>query len=145
MTSPTSPVLTDEQIEAIFQSVANDDPEVHIRFARAIERNVLSDKAFAALQTYLQANHPNVNKGGGIAQWALASLAAAREALAVPEGWKLVPIDPTVEMVMAAVRCAEGDAVYKVMSAGGLNTLEAEHEELWAAFLAATPSPQGTT
>lgn len=29
--------LTDERIEEIFQSVANDDPEVHIRFARAIE------------------------------------------------------------------------------------------------------------
>ena len=33
MTTP----LTDERIQEIFDSVANDDPDVHIRFARAIE------------------------------------------------------------------------------------------------------------
>lgn len=59
--------------------------------------------------------------------------------LASPQGWKLVPIEPTKEMIRAAVEANEGPAVYKVMSAGGLSTLEAEVLEGWAAMLAAAP------
>ena len=33
-------MLTDAEIEDVFQSNASDDPDMHIRFARAIERTV---------------------------------------------------------------------------------------------------------
>jgi hypothetical protein len=59
-----------------------------------------------------------------------------------PPGWKLVPIEPTPEMLRAAVKMREGPAVYKVMSDDGLRTLEAEAADDYSAMLAATPLVQ---
>jgi len=38
-------MLTEEQIETLFDRVSNDDPQVHIRFARAIESAVRAEYA----------------------------------------------------------------------------------------------------
>ena len=37
--------MTNSEINEIFQSVANDDPEVHLRFARAIREAVIAECA----------------------------------------------------------------------------------------------------
>ena len=70
--------MTDEQIEEIFQSVADAGDQVHIRFARAIES-------------------------------ALSAVAQTQAVGAVPEGWKLVPIEPTPEMARAGIAVARMD------------------------------------
>jgi hypothetical protein len=62
-----------------------------------------------------------------------------------PPGWKLVPLEPTPEMLRAAVKMREGPAVYKVMSDGGLRTLEQEAADDYSAMLAATPLVQPPT
>ena len=67
--------------------------------------------------------------------------ATPASAPAVPQGWKLVPVEPTEEMVTAGNKSRfyreDGDiAVYSVLSARTYNTKQA-----WAAMLAATPSP----
>ena len=42
--------LTDERIQEIFDSIANDDPDVHIRFARAIEAEAIAAQKVVAWQ-----------------------------------------------------------------------------------------------
>lgn len=67
----------------------------------------------------------------------MAKLEAAekeRDALSAPEGWKLVPIDPTPEMVKA---CASAARAY--MQEYGVNSPQV----MWAAMLAAAPKPEG--
>lgn len=56
------------------------------------------------------------------------------EAAEPVSGWKLVPVEPTLEMLVAAGR--EDDAAF----AGG-STHGARPEDLWAAMLDAAPSP----
>jgi len=41
-------MLTEEQIETLFDRVSNDDPQVHIRFARAIESAVRAELVAAS-------------------------------------------------------------------------------------------------
>jgi hypothetical protein len=57
----------------------------------------------------------------------------------VAQGWKLVPIDPTPDMLASAVRCREGSAVYKIISEAGLRVLEDEARADYEAALSAAP------
>ena len=70
---------------------------------------------------------------------------AAVSAPPVPEGYKPVPIEPTPEMKAAAVRFANGDAVYKNVKAEALKIEEDIYGEVYEAMLAAAPSPQEKT
>lgn len=56
---------------------------------------------------------------------------------AVPEGYVLVPVEPTTAMKCRAVEAWEGPAVYKSMFARGLADLEDKAADCWAAMLAA--------
>ena len=71
----------------------------------------------------------------------LTAALAAASAPGVPAGWRLAPVEPTPDMLRAAVKSREGPAVYKVLSAGGLETLESEARDEWAAMLSASPPP----
>lgn len=57
-------------------------------------------------------------------------------------GWKLVPIEPTKEMCIAAVKFANGNAVYKNVAPAALEIEEGIYGETYAAMLAASPSPR---
>lgn len=73
--------------------------------------------------------------------FAILAAQAQTEPVAVPHGWKLVPVDPTPEMCMAAVVYANGNAVYKNVAAEALKIEEAIYGEVWAAMLAVAPQP----
>ena len=57
---------------------------------------------------------------------------------AVPEGWKLVPVHPTVEMLDAA---DEGDRAYTLRNFGAGPVVMQGPEDHYAAMLAASPAP----
>ena len=57
----------------------------------------------------------------------------------VPQGYKLVPVEPTKEMCKAAVIYANGNAVYKNVPAAALEIEEGIYGEAYAAMLAAAP------
>lgn len=59
----------------------------------------------------------------------------------VPEGWRLVPVEPTEAMNRAAVIYANGNAVYKNVAAEALKIEESIYGEVWSAMLAAAPQP----
>lgn len=110
--------LSEDRVEAIYREQLHlivPLTNLYHRFARAIE---------AELQSQL--NQPVLsgsqdNQGGE-------AVVSAR--------WKLVPIEPTKEMLMAAVKCRHGDATYKVTPA----TIEEEDAaDDYAAILAAVP------
>ncbi len=63
---------------------------------------------------------------------------------AVPDGWRLVPIEPTEGMCAAAVKYANGSAVYKNVAAAALKIEEAIYGEAYAAMLAAAPVSPNT-
>ena len=65
-------------------------------------------------------------------------------ALSAPPGYVLVPVEPTPEMLMAAVRSREGPAVYNVTSAKGLSVLESDAEDDYRAMIAAAPKEPTT-
>lgn len=54
---------------------------------------------------------------------------ALRAALSAPPGWQLVPVEPTQEMVRA----------------GWIDKEDTNPDDIWAAMLAAAPSPQEQT
>jgi hypothetical protein len=56
--------------------------------------------------------------------------------------WRLVPIEPTKEMCIAAVKFANGNAVYKNVAPAALEIEEGIYGETYAAMLAASPSPR---
>jgi hypothetical protein len=74
---------------------------------------------------------------------------SARAALAAPPlmepappvGWKLVPLEPTREMAIAAVKCRYGAATYKNVSDLGTSSCECEAGDDYRAMLAASPVP----
>lgn len=70
---------------------------------------------------------------------------AVTSAPAVPPGWQLVPMEPTPEMCAAAVRFANGDAVYKNVVADALKIEEGIYGEVYAAMVAAAPSAPATS
>lgn len=62
----------------------------------------------------------------------------AQPAPVVPEGWKLVPVEPTEEMLAAA---HEGDRQYTLRNFGDVMTVMQGPYDHWVAMLAATPTP----
>ena len=70
----------------------------------------------------------------------LHALAAAQPPAAMP-GWQWVPVEPTQAMCAAAVKFANGNAVYKNVAAEALKIEEAIYGEAYAAMLAAAPQP----
>ena len=72
---------------------------------------------------------------------ALSGVQALSAAPAVPAGWKLVPVEPTRSMMAAAVIFANGNAVYKNVSATALEIEERIYGEAYSAMLAASPTP----
>ena len=56
--------------------------------------------------------------------------------------WRLVPIEPTKEMCIAAVKFVNGNAVYKNVAPAALEIEEGIYGETYAAMLAASPSPR---
>jgi hypothetical protein len=62
--------------------------------------------------------------------------ARSAEPVKPPEGWKLVPVEPTREMLEAAVKCRYGQATYKVSMA---SVEEAEAADDYRAMLDAAP------
>jgi len=69
-----------------------------------------------------------VERAHGISEYAL----AARQQAQAPEGWKLVPVEPTLEMLTAA-----GLADDKAFVDGSAHGATAE--DIWAAMLSAAP------
>ena len=63
---------------------------------------------------------------------------AARRAQVVPQGWRLVPIDPTPEMIDAADAV---DGEYSRRAFGGAIHMPQSGEDHWHAMLAAAPQP----
>lgn len=55
-------------------------------------------------------------------------------------GWQAVPVEPTKEMKVAAVKFANGPAVYKAVAAAALEIEEGIYGEAYEAMLAAAPS-----
>lgn len=58
-----------------------------------------------------------------------------------PDGWHLVPIEPTQAMLVAGVTEQHGRAVYRAVAAQGCSTYEGEQYLNYAAMLAAAPTP----
>jgi hypothetical protein len=56
------------------------------------------------------------------------------------QGWKLVPVEPTPEMMKAAVIYANGNAVYKNVAAAVLEIEECIYGEVYASMLNAAPT-----
>jgi hypothetical protein len=76
-----------------------------------------------------------------------AEIRAALASLKAPaaEGWVLVPVEATREMCVAAVKFANGDAVYKNVAAGALEIEEGIYGEVYEAMLAAAHPPKEKT
>ena len=58
-----------------------------------------------------------------------------------PAQWRMVPMEATQEMCAAAVRFANGSAVYKNVAAEALKIEESIYAEVYEAMLAASPEP----
>lgn len=70
---------------------------------------------------------------------------AAIEAQGVPDGWQLVPKEPTDEMLKEAVMERHGSATYRAVDRKGCEALEEEAKSDWAVMLAsAPPAPQAS-
>jgi len=69
-----------------------------------------------------------------------AAITAIKQTYLAPEGWQLVPVEPTKEMCAAAVKFANGDAVYKNVAAAALEIEEGIYGEAYSAMLAAAPN-----
>lgn len=102
-----------------------------------------TDAVRAALAELVAATNPDgeTSVADWRKAWAAARAALSEPAPSVPDGWQLVPKEPTLEMLRAAVQVKEGPAVYKVMSFAGLAVLEEDIKDEYTAALAAAPSP----
>lgn len=60
----------------------------------------------------------------------------AATAQAVPDGWQVVPVEPTDEMIHAA---NEGDRAYTLRNFGTIPTVQQGPYDHWCAMLAAAP------
>jgi hypothetical protein len=80
-----------------------------------------------------------------LALQAFVALSTAQQegAAAEPDGWKLVPVEPTEEMCRAAVVFANGSAVYKAVAAEALKIEESIYAEVYEAMLSAAPTQEG--
>lgn len=76
----------------------------------------------------------------GVYEVFTASQVQAMLAAGLAPGWRAVPVEPTKEMKVAAVKFANGDDVYKNVGAGVLQIEEEIYGEAYEAMLAAVPS-----
>lgn len=60
-------------------------------------------------------------------------------------GWQFVPIEPTKQMMVAAVISNNGNAVYKNVAADALEIEEQIYAEVYSAMLAKSPNPPVAT
>ena len=67
---------------------------------------------------------------------------AAPTAPVVQPGWQWVPVEPTPQMLKAAVVSINGNAVYKSVAIEALRIEEAMYGGVYEAMLAAAPQPQ---
>ena len=58
----------------------------------------------------------------------------------VPEGWKLVPVEPTLEMSLAGV-AAQAEKLKRYALGGSLHPIDHDMPDAYRAMLAAAPSP----
>lgn len=104
-----------------------------------------TDTVRAALAGLVAATNPDGETS--VADWrkawdaARAALSEPVPSVVAPDGWQLVPKEPTPEMLRAVVKLKEGPAVYKVMSFAGLAVLEEDAKDEYAAALAAATPP----
>lgn len=68
---------------------------------------------------------------------AFAELTIQHDVVAVPYGWKLVPVNPTKEMIDAA---ADGDRAYTLRNFGAGTVVMQGPEDHYTAMLAASPA-----
>ena len=61
----------------------------------------------------------------------------------VPEGWELVPVEPTPEMILAGID-AQAEKLKRYALGGSLHPIGHGMPDAYSAMLAATPSPDGT-
>lgn len=70
------------------------------------------------------------------------SRAQAAPAVGVPDGYVLVPVEPTEEMLKSAVMERHGTATYRAVSKKGCKAMEEEAKADWAAMLASAQPQQ---
>ena len=131
-----------------------------LRMAEELEGDALpgwSSRSAAAEELRLHAENETLRAGYDAARLEISSLqtqleavgaggvgplvGAAVQQVTAPDGWQLVPAEPTKEMKAAAVKFANGNAVYKNVSAGVLEIEEGIYGEAYEAMLAAAPQP----
>lgn len=91
-------------------------------------------RAMLATATGLPAQAARTWRGGNMT---VADLVMGR----VPPGWQAVLVEPTKEMKVAAVKFANGPAVYKAVATAALEIEEEICAEAYEAMLAAAPQP----
>ena len=93
-------------------------------------------------QTMRTARNPNITARECIelANWLAANTTPpAAQPSTVPEGWKLVPVNPTPEMLAAA---DQGNREYTLRNFGDIQTVMQGPEDHYAAMLNAAPAAQ---
>jgi hypothetical protein len=74
--------------------------------------------------------------GRTLEQWLANTMARAALAAAEPQGWKLVPVEPTIPM------CLAGEEAIRNIPRTGVVPVETEQsQECWAAMVKAAPLP----
>ena len=136
-------ILTDDERRQAIQSIVLTSPGTADQIARAIETAVLAKLAQQEPFGYFRAEPFGWTDCAESDEDAVplyphpAPQQADRQR--VPDGWKLVPVEPTQEMCKAAVIYANGNAVYKNVAAAALEIEEGIYGEAYTAMLAAAP------
>ena len=68
-------------------------------------------------------------------------LEAQVRALTAPEGWQLVPVEPTPEMILAGV-AAQAEKLKRYALGGSLHPIDHGMPDAYRAMLAAAPKPE---
>lgn len=89
-------------------------------------------EALEAARNWIRATNSHSQPAQSLLRQIDAALSAPTERV-VPEGWKLVPVEPAHEMTWAATATADRELFYRVG--------HEDAKKLWAAMLAAAPSP----
>lgn len=123
---------------------ASDLPElIHCPFCRASARHVQHSAGMPGTRGYdrwcgVKCAGCGASVGSDRLFRTPAAAAAAWNARAVPAGWKLVPVEPTEEMVAAAY---EDDRAYTQRNFGDVMTVQQGPYEHYVAMLASAPTP----
>jgi hypothetical protein len=98
-----------------------------------------SRAAYAARREALEAHELEVADMLTISHMQGHSQGVADALKRAPEGWRMVPVEPTQEMMKAAVIFANGNAVYKNVAAEALQIEESIYGEAYSAMIEAAP------